>query len=134
MQKHGHIANESETGRTGAKPRGFTLLEVLISIVILSVGLLGVAFMQVSGTRGNTVGREMSQASFLAQRQMESLIQQGYDSVGNGTSTSSGFDISWNATEAVFLDDTKTVRLKVTWDKDGQTKEVRLMRTLPRII
>jgi Tfp pilus assembly protein PilV len=107
---------------------------VLISIVILSVGLLGVAFMQVSGTRGNTVGREMSQASFLAQRQMESLIQQGYDSVGNGTTTSSGFDISWNATEAVFLDDTKTVRLKVTWDKDGQTKEVRLMRTLPRII
>lgn len=134
MQKHGHIASDLETGRTGAKPGGFTLLEVLISIVILSVGLLGVAFMQVSGTRGNTVGREMSQASFLAQRQMESLIQQGYDSVGNGTTTSSGFDISWNATEAVFLDDTKTVRLKVTWDKDGQTKEVRLMRTLPRII
>ncbi|MDX2479355.1 MAG: type IV pilus modification protein PilV [Desulfuromusa sp.] len=33
--------------------RGFTLVEVLVALVILSVGLLGVAGMQISGMKGN---------------------------------------------------------------------------------
>jgi type IV pilus assembly protein PilV len=120
--------------RQSSGSSGFTLIEVLISIVILSVGLLGVAFMQVTGTKGNTVGREISQGSFLAQKKMESLIQQGYDSVGNGTETTGEYTIAWNATEGHFLGDTKTIRLEVTWDKDGRTREVTVSRTVPRII
>jgi len=36
---------------TGAAARGFTLIEVLVAIVLLSIGLLGVAGMQLSGLR-----------------------------------------------------------------------------------
>jgi len=53
--------------------RGFTILEVLIAISIFSVGVLAVATMQISATRGNRLGNELSQATNLAQMQIEVL-------------------------------------------------------------
>lgn len=46
--------------------RGFTLLEVLIAIVILSVGLLGVAGMQASGMRTNKAAYNRTVATAMA--------------------------------------------------------------------
>jgi len=37
--------------RNPARARGFSLIEVLVSIVVLSIGLLGLAALQVSGLR-----------------------------------------------------------------------------------
>ena len=53
--------------------RGFTLLEVLIAITIFSIGLLAVATMQVSAIRGNRLGYEVTQATYLAQTQIDTL-------------------------------------------------------------
>ena len=49
-----------------SKQTGFTLLEVLIALVILSVGLLGLAGIQQTGVRNNHNALLRSQASFLA--------------------------------------------------------------------
>lgn len=45
---------------------GFTLLEVLIAVVILSIGLLGVAGLQAFGLRNNQDAYVRSQAAILA--------------------------------------------------------------------
>jgi len=45
---------------------GFTLIEVMISIVVLSVGLLGIAMMQVHGMNFTTGAYARTQASYLA--------------------------------------------------------------------
>lgn len=45
---------------------GFTLLEVLIAVVVLSIGLLGLAALQFSALRGNNQSYERSQAHTLA--------------------------------------------------------------------
>lgn len=45
---------------------GFTLIEVLISLLILSVGLLGVASLQVQSLRNNHSAYMRTQASLLA--------------------------------------------------------------------
>lgn len=45
---------------------GFTLLEVLIALVVLSIGLLGVAGLQLSGLRANHSSALRSQATYLA--------------------------------------------------------------------
>jgi type IV pilus assembly protein PilV len=45
---------------------GFTLLEVLITLVVLSIGLLGVAGLQLSGLRANHSSALRSQATYLA--------------------------------------------------------------------
>ncbi len=49
-----------------AQQQGFTLLEVLISMVILSIGLLGVAGMQANSLRNNNNAFIKTQASNLA--------------------------------------------------------------------
>ena len=45
---------------------GFTLVEVLVTLVILSVGLLGIAALQTASLRNNLDSAMRSQASLLA--------------------------------------------------------------------
>ncbi len=45
---------------------GFTMLEVLITMVILSIGLLGLAGMQANGLKSNHLAYVRSQATLLA--------------------------------------------------------------------
>jgi len=51
--------------------KGLTLIEVLIAIVILAVGLLGVAVLQYMAIGGNAFGREMQIATKLGQELLE---------------------------------------------------------------
>lgn len=45
---------------------GFTLIEVLVAVVVLSIGLLGLAGLQANGMRQNHSSLLRSQATFLA--------------------------------------------------------------------
>jgi type IV pilus assembly protein PilV len=49
------------------RPRGFTLLEVLIALLIFSLGLLGLAGLMVVSVKTNQSAYLRTQASFLAQ-------------------------------------------------------------------
>ncbi len=59
--------------RMHAKPDGFTLLEVLIAIVIASIGLFGLSMMQGTAIQGNSFARKMTHATILAQQKLEEL-------------------------------------------------------------
>jgi type IV pilus assembly protein PilV len=55
--------------RTKQRPRasrGFTLIEALVALLVLSIGLLGVAALQLTSLRSNTSSSYRSQATFLA--------------------------------------------------------------------
>lgn len=45
---------------------GFTLIEILIAVIVLALGLLGLAGLQATGMRNNTSSYLRSQATFLA--------------------------------------------------------------------
>ncbi|GAB6909553.1 conserved hypothetical protein [Desulfosarcina cetonica] len=53
--------------------KGFSIIEVLIGMSILSIGLLAVAAMQISAVRNNKTGNTFTQATTLAQAQMETI-------------------------------------------------------------
>ena len=53
--------------------RGFTLIEVLITISIFSIGVLAVASMQYWSVRNTASGNVMTLAANLARAQMETL-------------------------------------------------------------
>ena len=57
---------------------GFTLVEVLVGITILTIGLLGVAKMQMSAIQGNFMSNSTSVALALAQEKMEELMTVSY--------------------------------------------------------
>ncbi len=48
------------------RARGFTLVEVLVALLALSIGLLGVAGLQLNGLRANQSSAWRSQATYLA--------------------------------------------------------------------
>jgi len=49
-----------------ASSKGFTLIEVLVTIVVVSIGLLGLAGLQISGLRANVSSEARSKATLLA--------------------------------------------------------------------
>lgn len=59
--------------------KGLTLVEVLVATTILTIGLLGVALMQVMSITGNTFSKEMEVATQLSQDMIERLKGMPYD-------------------------------------------------------
>jgi type IV pilus assembly protein PilV len=60
------------------KSKGFTLIEVVAGLIILAVGLLGVAAMQITSTKGGYFSGNVTQATFFAQDKLEYLKNLSY--------------------------------------------------------
>lgn len=57
-----------------AKPSGgFTILEVMIALVIMSIGVLGIAGLQLTSKRSNLEATQQATASFLVQELVERM-------------------------------------------------------------
>jgi len=104
---------------------GFTLLEVLIAISILTVGLLGVAQMQIMGIQGNYFSGNTTTALTLAEEKMEDLLGTSYINVISGndanpideTGQAGGiYTRTWIVANNTPIIDTKTVTVNVSWD------------------
>ncbi|MBN1833556.1 MAG: prepilin-type N-terminal cleavage/methylation domain-containing protein [Deltaproteobacteria bacterium] len=70
----------------GPKQRqgGFTLIEVMVAIAILSFGILAVATMQTTAMRANYRGYRLTEAITLAQDRIEYLTTQPFDNLVEG--------------------------------------------------
>jgi len=93
--------------------RGFTLIEALISMFVLTVGILALFTMQIGSTRGNTTANKLTIASSIAGNSFERLLNVPYtdptmDPTANphagteitGLVLPSGVtSIAWNVTE-----------------------------------
>ena len=67
---------------------GFTVVEVLVALSIFSIGVLGLATMQISAIRTNAFAYRVNVATILAQDLLEDYKRLGYDgipSTGNYT-------------------------------------------------
>lgn len=60
------VITSSHSMRHTRKAAGFTLVEVLVTIVVVAIGLLGLAGLQISGLRANTSSEARSKATLLA--------------------------------------------------------------------
>ena len=65
--------------KSGQRQQGFTLIEVLIAVTLLTVGILAAASMQISALGGNSLAIRVTTASTLAASAIEELMQIGYD-------------------------------------------------------
>lgn len=60
---------------------GFTLIEVLVAVTILSIGLMGIASMMVTSLRGGAYGRRTTVAENLAIQKLEQFRNLSYTNV-----------------------------------------------------
>ncbi len=67
--------------QAGKNSAGFTLAEVLVAIVILSVGFLGLSAMTISTIRGLSFSKDLTTATVLAQEKMEEIRHASYAKV-----------------------------------------------------
>lgn len=77
---------------------GFTLIEVLVSLVIFAVGILGAATMQISSIQGNSRGRQVSEGSHAISGRIETLLSLDYDDalLADGDGDGTGQDLDGN--------------------------------------
>ena len=107
------------------KSHGFTLIEVLIALVILSVALLGLAGLMVQTTRNTSFGGLMTEAATFAQDKLEELRATSWNNLGSfsgGPELLQGSNKIYNRTWAVQPnppspgDTVRTISVTVTWD------------------
>lgn len=99
--------------------KGFTLLEVMIALVILAVGLLGLASLQIMAIKGNSYGQQMTVASTMAQNQLEQLrratggLTNGNDAVTDQNGIT--YTRSWTVTPNSPQSGASTVLVTISW-------------------
>ncbi|UCD71553.1 MAG: prepilin-type N-terminal cleavage/methylation domain-containing protein [Syntrophobacterales bacterium] len=102
------------------KNKGFTLMEVLIAIVVLSVALLALAGLQIISIRGNSFGNHMTEAITLAKDLMEEMKNAEWEDIEDRDDDpigSSGitYHRECRVAEAGRI---RTVTVRVSWDND----------------
>lgn len=121
------------------KEKGFTLLEVIIAMAILSVGLLAVGYMQITAIDSNSTGNRITEGTTLAQDKLEELIthrmtHNDLNEAGNPHTDLShpGYAIEWNVfddptgTDAKVITNAKYIVMTCQWLDRGRQKQTEL--------
>ena len=112
-----------EAGARGGAARGtagFTLIELMVSVLIAAFTVLGLAGGNLSAMRANRVSEKLSHATALGQRQLALLKQQAeWGSVSAGNETREAFDVRWTIQGTGPQPGTTIVRVRVSWTGQG---------------
>jgi len=133
-----------ESARIATDQTGFTLIEVFIAIVILTVGLLGTAALTTGVVRGNLSGKNLTTATAIAQSCFEENRRVGYSSAGSVPAGGSNSCVTGNATVTLggvvytrnlaidtSVANVKTLTVTVTWSEGAVgTKSITLKTIL----
>lgn len=110
---------------------GFTLIEVMIALVIMGIGTLTIALAQLTALRMSTESRQMTQAMYLAEQQLDQFYISPPVLAGNFQDPGNPIDIdpadtdltTYNRSWAVQLNTPSpglsTVTVQVVWN-NGQ--------------
>jgi type IV pilus assembly protein PilV len=126
--------------------RGFSLIEAIVAMVVLTVGLLAVGLMQIGAMKGNTNATSRSSGVAVAQSVMDDLrslpldhaslldphagqLDLGAAAAGGPTAVNADHDngtittprgqvytVFWNIADDFPIDSAKTVRVFVYWN------------------
>ncbi len=116
--------------------RGVSLIEVLIAVAIFAIGISAVAVLQYKTVGGNTRGRMITDATTLAEREMERLMELTYLDPELDPSppphTAAGipapYTVTWDVTERDLdgdaTNESKQVDLNVTAPQLGGNRDI----------
>ena len=123
------------------KSKGFSLIEVLIALVVLSISLLALAALMATTTKNNSFGGHMTEAATFAQDKLEELKVTPWGNVVSGTdplprpgSTGVNYNRTWNVSTLVNPtpppnDLLKTVTITINWN-DGISHSINIFSAI----
>lgn len=137
----------SDKDSTMEREKGFTLLEVIIAMAILSVGLLAIGYMQITAIDSNSTGNRITEGTSLAQDKLEELVTHrmthaDLNASGNPHTDTShpGYTITWNVTDnpvntvdGVQLTNAKLIVMTCQWLDRGRQKQTELRFIKPDV-
>jgi len=122
---------------------GFSLLEMLITIIVLASGLLAIGSMYGAILNANTLSKQRSEAVVLAEKKLEELRGQSYASLVSATDTvtaasssgsSANYQRSWSVVTASGGLAYKDVGVTVTWtDNKNQSQNIVLSTRISNV-
>jgi prepilin-type N-terminal cleavage/methylation domain-containing protein len=116
--------------------KGFTMIEAVVSIAIVSIGILCVATMQSTSALGNSRSFLISSATVLAEDTIEAMIARDFDEIQDSHATRKirGVDFSVNATvgDDAPMQDCKEIQCDVAWNNKGRAASMRFVYVCPR--
>ncbi len=130
--RQGH-RNEEAKGRA-KKEQGFTLLDVIAALALLTVGLLAVASMHVGAIQGNSFAGHVTEGVTWAQDKLEQLMALPYDDLNDDSSPEQQglYTIAWTVSNGPVAN-TKLITVTVTWQDKGFTRQARLISLKPQV-
>ena len=85
--------------RAGLRSRGgFTIVELVVAIIIITVGVLALATGSAGVAKQMRAGNQSSLAAVIAQSRMETIRSLGCSSLSNGSATTRGMTEGWSIT------------------------------------
>jgi type IV pilus assembly protein PilV len=110
---------------------GFTLIEILIATVIITIVSLGATSLTVGIMRGNSFSKRLTTATTLAQDQLEDVKRLSYANVGTAAGTQNygtianfgGYKRVVTVTNDTPAAKMKTVNVIVYWDADQHSTQ-----------
>jgi len=121
--------------------KGLSLLEVLISLVILAISLLAMASLMTSTTQSNAFGGHITEAATFAQDKLESLRVTAWDYIDSGNDIKPGAtgmndNLIWTVelgpnSTAPPNDNEKWVTVTVNWN-DGVPHSISFLSVITR--
>ncbi len=123
------------------RPRGFSLMEVLIGMVILAIGLASAFTLTVTTSRHTAANRNLAAAANLAEYKLEELRNASAPALVSGADASTLnalgeadaagiFARAWVVTDDMPEDGLRTVVVTTTWNELGVTRTYTLSGVL----
>jgi type IV pilus assembly protein PilV len=106
------------------KTRGFTLIEVLVTALLLTVGLLGTLGLTTGVIRGNFFSKNITSATAIAESQLEAVQNRGYVNATTANFPAAAVAVTMGnvnfARTTTIINDSpsanmKTISVTVTW-------------------
>jgi type IV pilus modification protein PilV len=135
MHSPGHPARRSDRSQ-----RGFGLIEVAIAIVVLAIGVLGLASLMPAGTRSAAQSGDVTRASELASKLAEHLLSLPWSNadLSSGTHDDStypwpgGYYVTYVVEDDQPIANCKRITITARWPSPTSANTSRLVIVNPR--